>query len=379
MDASTAIGALTAAVASGLGLGAGAKLIPTVMHTPRGLQGTDSETARQGRTPFQRPERKRQTSIVGLYQDLLRHADGSYTRGYDVPLQATMLATDEIADSLIDGFADMLTVDMPAGTVLQFRYAVGPDPGRAIAEHLRARDYTHTHFPASRLHDLNIDFLRAVTNAHSFRQQRASLFVRVPAKHTDDRSLQGFNSFVASMVRDWGEYGFKRLGKNWSNSRNDGIVRRICAIEAQSARQAEKLFRLVELESPVPLVRLDCEQLWRAVYQSHVLGSLSVPRLPKSAGAHLSNFLCAESIEDRGWYVMHGIYPVTIVSLFSPGEDVIAADAMRVLTAHPGLSFRHTIVTEFISLDREKAKSRLDSHIKHVERSGTRADGRRYR
>ena len=52
-----------------------------------------------------------------------------------------MLAPDDVADTLIDGFADMLTVDMPAGTVLQFRYAVAPDPGRAIAEHLRARDY----------------------------------------------------------------------------------------------------------------------------------------------------------------------------------------------------------------------------------------------
>src|SRR5438046_9301299 len=49
---------------------------------------------------------------------------------------------------------------------------------------------------------------------------------------------------------------------------------------------------------------------------------------------------------------------------------------MRAVTANPGLSFRHTIITEYITIDREKAKARLDSHIKHVERSGTRADGR---
>jgi hypothetical protein len=91
--------------------------------------------------------RKRESSIIGLFQDLLRHTDGSYTRGYDLPLQATMLAPDDVADGIIDGFADMLTVELPAGTVLQYRYAVGPDPGRAIAEHLRARDYEHAHFP----------------------------------------------------------------------------------------------------------------------------------------------------------------------------------------------------------------------------------------
>jgi len=375
MDANTAIGVLAAAAVSGVGLGAGAKLIPTAIRAHRDLQTVPFVRA-EHMARFKHPERKRETSIVGLYEDLLRHADGSYTRGYELPLQATMLARDETADALVDGFADMLTVEMPAGTVLQFRYAVGPDPGRAIAEHLRARDYTRTHFPAARLHDLNIDFFKGITDAHSFRQERASLFVRVPAKHKDDCLSEGFNSFISSLVKDWSEYRFKRLRQNWSNSRSDGIVRRIRTIEAESVRKSEKLFRLLELQSPVPLRRLNREQLWRAMYQSHVLSSPSVPSLPKYDGLDLSNFLCAESIDDRGWYVMHGIYPATIVSLFAPGEDVIAADATRVLTAHPGLSFRHTIVTEFISLDREKAKARLDSHIKHVERSGTRADGR---
>ena len=133
MDANTAIGTIAATAISGVGLGAGAKLIPTVIRAHRDLQTVPS--IRPERTArFQRPERKRQTSIVGLYHDLLRHRDGSYTRGYDLPLQATMLTPDETADALVDGFADMLTVDLPAGTLLQFRYAVGPDPGRAIAE-----------------------------------------------------------------------------------------------------------------------------------------------------------------------------------------------------------------------------------------------------
>src|SRR6185369_1536677 len=181
MDANTAIGVLTAAAVSGVGLGAGAKLIPTAIRAHRDLE-TVPFVRVEHMARFKRPERKRQTSIIGLYQDLLRHTDGSYTRGYDLPLQATMLAPDEVADRLIDGFADLLTVDTPAGTVLQFRYAVAPDPGRAIAEHLRARDYKRTHFPASRLHDLNIDFFKAMTDAGSFRQQRASLFVCVPTR-----------------------------------------------------------------------------------------------------------------------------------------------------------------------------------------------------
>ena len=391
MDPSSIIGGLTAAAAYGLAIGTGLRLIPTarrasrdlrdfsrspdgILERERHLQRSAQSKARQlsGRT--------RESSIVGLYGDVLRHTDGSYTRGYDLPLQPTMLATDEVADAYIDGFADMLTVDLPAGTILQFRYAVGPDPGRAIAEHLRARSYKEAYFPAGRLHDLNIDFLKTMAEQRVFRQEHASLFVRVPMSHENDRSLSGFNTFFASMISDWREHrlsGLKqRAAEHWSKSRNDEVVRRIHEHEEETLRQAEKYFRLLEMQSPVSLHRLNREQLWRAVYQSHVTGSPAVPRLPQFDGLNLRDYLCAETIEDRGWYVMHGVCPATFVSVFAPGEQFIAADAMRALTAHPGLAFRHTIITEFISIDREKAKAKLDSHIKHVERSGTRADGR---
>jgi hypothetical protein len=387
MEPITILGGLAAAAASGLAFGAGARLIPVAWQASSDVRrwsnssdGTVETERQRQRKVIRLKGRKRDSSIIGLYGDLLRHTDGSYTRGYDFPLQATMLAPDEVADSIIDGLADMLTVDLPAGTVLQYRYAVGHDPGRAIAEHLRARDYGQTYFPAARLHDLNIDFFKAMADARAFRQERASLFVRVPARHEADHSAHGFNTFISSMAADWRASGFngvrRKAGPNWSNSRNDGIVRRIRENEEETIHATEKIFRLLEMQSPVSLRRLDRQQLWRAVHQSHVMASPSVPRLPQYDGLDLRNYLCAETIKDHGWYVMHGIYPATLVSLFAPGEDFIAADAMRALTAHPGLSFPHTIITEFISMNREKAKARLDSHIKHVERSGMRADGR---
>ena len=391
MEPITIVGGISAAAVSGLAIGAGARLVPVAWQASRDLRSwskspngaLENARLRQLREQHRARKptgRKRETSIIGLYQDLLRHTDGSYTRGYDLPLQATMLAPDEVADGMVDGFADMLTVELPAGTVLQYRYAVSPDPGRAIAEHLRARDYEHAHFPAARLHDLNIDFFTAMADARAFRQERASLFVRVPARHEDDHSSHGFNTFISSMAADWRISGFRGLrcktAPNWSSSRNDGIVRRIREHEDEARRSAEKVFRLLEMQSPISLRRLDRQQLWRAVHQSHAMAAPSVPRLPQYDGLDLRDYLCAETIEDRGWYVMHGIYPATLVSLFAPGEEFIAADAMRALTAHPGLSFAHTIITEFISIDREKAKAKLDSHIKHVERSGTRADGR---
>jgi hypothetical protein len=380
MDAFSIMTGLTVASVSGLAIGAGARLIPTAWQSARIDRHSQKEpTPKRKRLDHQKFRRRtRESSVVGIFGDLLRHVDGSYTRGYEVPLQATMLAPDEVFDDLIDSFANMLTVDLPAGAVLQFRYAVAPDPGRALAEHLRARDYKNSHFPASRLHDLNIDFFKAMADAGAFRHERASLFVQVPSSHSEDRSSYGFNAFVSSMVKDWHEHASIRdvAGANWSITRNDGVVRRIREHEEESLRKAEKIFRLLEMQSPVSLRRLNRDELWRAVYKSHVMSATSVPRLPRYDGLDLRHYLCAETIEDRGWYVMHGSSPATVVSLFSPGQDFIAADAMRALTAHPGLVFPHAIITEFVTIDREKAKARLDSRIKQVERSGTRADGR---
>jgi hypothetical protein len=137
---------------------------------------------------------------------------------------------------------------------LQFRYAVGPDPGRAIAEHLRARSYDCSHFPAARLHDLNLDFLKGMADARVFRYEHASLFVRVPVRHENDHSLHGFNTFVSLMVNDWRAHGFKNLrhraASHWSSSRNDGVVRRILECEDESLLKAEKCFRRMEMQSP---------------------------------------------------------------------------------------------------------------------------------
>src|ERR1051326_2331541 len=213
MDPTSIIGGLTAAAASGLAIGTSLRQIPTARRAYRDLRDFSRSPdgalerqrllQRQAQTKARRLSgRTRESSIVGLYGDVLRHTDGSYTRGYDLPLQPTMLAPDEVTDTYIDGFADMLTVDLPAGTILQFRYAVGPDPGRANAEHLRARSYQDAYFPAARIHDLNIDFLKAMVDTGVFRQEHASLFVRVPMSHENDRSLHGFNTFVAAMITD---------------------------------------------------------------------------------------------------------------------------------------------------------------------------------
>jgi hypothetical protein len=72
--------------------------------------------------------RKRDSSIVGIYRDALRHKDGALTVAYEVEMPATMFADDSLVDIRYDDLARTLAFEKPAGSVVQFRYGTIPDP-----------------------------------------------------------------------------------------------------------------------------------------------------------------------------------------------------------------------------------------------------------
>src|SRR5258708_12488784 len=77
--------------------------------------------------------RRRDSSIVGIYQDALRHKDGSLTAAYHVEMPATLFADDALVDARYDELARMLAFDKPAGTPVQFPYPPRPHPPSTIA------------------------------------------------------------------------------------------------------------------------------------------------------------------------------------------------------------------------------------------------------
>ncbi|MGI8997536.1 MAG: hypothetical protein ACR2GW_12800, partial [Pyrinomonadaceae bacterium] len=392
MEPVTIIGGILAAGASGLGIGAGLRLIPTALQANRDLRRWKATPEAQiqqriaaqakAQAKLAKPAgRKRDSVIVGIYEDALRLADGSYARVYDFPLQATMLADDYISDRRCDDLGALLTAEMPPGTIVQFRYAVGPDPGRAIAEHLNARDYSRTYLPACRLHDLKVDFSKAFADQSGFRHEKASVTVTVPVKQEGDDTGNGLSAFIPAVGAEIKRRGIRNISSavsaSWAENADDGVVRRIREQERQAFDKAEAKFRLFEMQSPLSLRRLSQDHLKEAVYRGHVLGARSTPKLPDIPGYDIRDHLCSESIEDRGWYVMHGSQPVAIVSMFTPGQPHVLADATRTLTAHRGLTFRHTLVAEFIYLDRRKAKKQIDKRLRQVKRTNNKADGRK--
>src|SRR6266508_3820645 len=121
MDLITIVGAGAAATGLGLGIGVGFRLLRIQAEAWRDLrrlkQGEEGLSDLDERTanPSRRDGRKRDSSIVGLYDNVLRHANGDISCAWEAKLEPTMLAHDHVIEARCDGQARMLAVDKPPG------------------------------------------------------------------------------------------------------------------------------------------------------------------------------------------------------------------------------------------------------------------------
>ncbi|HXK39797.1 MAG TPA: hypothetical protein VJ837_03115, partial [Candidatus Paceibacterota bacterium] len=324
--------------------------------------------------------RKRESSIVGIYESALRHADGSYTVAYRVELAPTVFGDDYAIESRADAIARLLAVRKPAGTVLQFRLSMGSDPGRAVLRHLATRNEGRTHAEAALFHSLGVRYYQEAALNGAFKQSVLTLWVRVPIRHKSDAQNRGLNNFLPSVGREIKKHGWTKLvgavAAGWESSSDDGLIRRIASDEREARDEAERVFRLIERESPLEMKRLSGDELWEAVYLGHRQNMIAAPILPEVPGLDLRDYLCGETISARGWYVMHGSHPAAIVSLFVPPQPVIHADALRFLLLDGEMNFRHTLVAEFVYPEQRKAVKAIDKRIRQVRRTRLRGDGR---
>src|SRR5882672_4085790 len=208
MEPLTIIGGVIAATGAGLGIGAGARLLPIALRARRDLKAwKKSEESRHSlriaaheeeRSRLWRPAgQKRESSIAGICDGALRHTDGAYTCAWEAQPAPTMLAHEHVIESRCDELARMLAVDKPPGTVIQFRFSSGPDPGNAIIAHLEAcGDPSLLHPEAARLHGMNIDFYAMRADAYVYRRQALTIWARVPVRLKGDGANSGLSAFI---------------------------------------------------------------------------------------------------------------------------------------------------------------------------------------
>ncbi len=391
MEPVTIIAGTAAALGLGIGLRAGARLIPIHNAATRDFKKWEGSAAatvydemaaveEERRYLGSPPGRKRESSIVGLSESALRHADGSYTAAYRVELAPTVFGDERVVEAQADAIARLLAVRKPNGTVLQFRLSVGSDPGRAVLQHLATIDDGRTHPEAALFHSLGVQFYQEAALGGAFKQSLLTLWVRVPVKHSNDAHGKGVNNFLPTLNREIKRHGLAKLAgaiaAAWDSSSDDGVVRRITGDEREAREDAERVFRLIERESPLNMKRLNRDELWEAAYLGHRQNKFAAPMLPERPGLDLRDYLCGETISAQGWYVMHGSHPAAVVSLFVPPQPVIYADALRALMLDGELNFRHTLIAEFVYPEQRKAVKAIDKRIRQVRRTRLRADGR---
>jgi hypothetical protein len=381
MDANAIIFSASCAAAAGFGLAMGSKLFPAFIEFKReatNLQSEDHDLidldADNRVMRAQVKGRPRKTSIIGIYRDALRHTDGAFTRAYHVELSPTVFSDDLVIENRCDAFARMLAARKPIGTVIQFRLTAGIDPGLSIAAHDAARELNGAHAGATLLHDDGIGRYQEMASLGCFRQTRLTAWVRVP-----NSNLRVEDPFLPAFKREIRRCGWSNLPaalvSGWRSASGERIARRLLSEEEAAYEEAEKTFRLFERECPVKLRPFTRDELWAAVYLGHRQNATSVPLLPDD-GTDLRDYLCGETIEAAGPYVMQGECPAAMISMFTPPQPVITADTLRLLSINGALNFRHTIISEFVCLDQRQGVKRLDRRISQVGRSAQSLTGK---
>src|SRR6202171_5945275 len=324
------------------------------------------------------PGRRADSSIVGIYNDALRHKDGSLTTAYHIETAATMFADDTLVDIRYDELARMLSFEKPPGTLVQFRYSTTPDPGQAITRVIGSRALAETHTLASLLQSSNLDYLQSAAKALPYRHSVLTMWVRVPPKKRGNSTRSALINFKHALFEEARKGGIvsalRKLPALYSRTADDSVIRRSLADEKRSYTAANRVWRQIENSSPLTLRRFTRQEIWEAVFFGHCQNANSAPILPQSPGRDLRDYLCGETIEGELNYRLHGEYPVAMVSMFTPPNEFVTADALRVLTGRRDFNNRHTIVTEYLFPEQHKETKRLDRRIKQVKRTFTRKD-----
>jgi len=321
---------------------------------------------------------RRDSSIVGVFNDALRHKDGSLTVAYHVEMPSTMFADDALVDAQYDDLARVLAFDKPAGTLLQFRYSTIPDAGFAIMNVINARPEHGSHALASLLQASNLEFLESSAKTVPYRRSILTLWVRVPPKHRANSTMSAVTNFSTALKSDLKTNGFARMVQRlpaiYARTYDDTVIRRTLHDEKLNYSYAQTLWRQIENSSPLRLRRMSRQEIWEAVYFGNCQNAGSSPHLAQRPGRDLRDYLCSEQIEGELNYLMHGQYPVAVVSMFTPPNEFVTADALRGLIGRRDFNTRHTIVTEYLFPEQRRETNRLDRRIKQVKRTFTKRD-----
>lgn len=396
LEPSTLAAIATGAVSAAVGITAGVRLVPSLARTRRIARAVEAESQGlftgdeivKGLKRAGKPSGNlRSSNIAGMAGGALRRKDGGYTRGYRLSPKASMLAHPHTLDNRYETIAKMLGARKPAGTLITFRYASDGDPGAPIQEHLATRPPIDDVHPGARLlQETGLEYMLGKAASGAFRRERESVWVSVPSSGGDN-SGDGTSAFLTTLLNELKRDGVRNflaaVAKAKAESAGERITRRMLREEGEAFREAEQIFKQVERDCPKELriERLTPQETFDALYLSHNQNADSAPPLSRGVLFNMQQYLCRESIEYGRSYMLHGRYPAALVALDvvpqrGPAhQKKIIPTVTRHLIGNPTLNFRHQIVTQFVCLDKQKAKDMIEGRMTKLEQVSTDVNG----
>src|SRR5437660_2639445 len=261
---------------------------------------------------------------------------------------------------------------------MQFRYSTIPDPGYAIINVISSRADQGTHTMASLLQASNLEYIESGAKRVPYRRSVLTIWVRVSPKKRTNSTLSALADLKHAVRNEIETNGFfaalRSIPATYSRTADDAVVRRTLEDEKHNYSHANQVWRQIENSSPLVLRRFTRQEIWEAIFYGNCQNAGSIPIIPDKPGRDLRDYLCSETIEGELNYLMHGEYPVAVVSMFTPPNEFVTADALRTLIGRRDFNSRHTIVTEYLFPEERKETKRLDRRIKQVKRTFTKRD-----
>ena len=152
-----------------------------------------------------------------------------------------------------------------------------------------------------------------------------TIWVRVPKKRTNS-TLSALADFKQALRNEVETNGFfaalRNIPVTYSRTADDAVVRRTLEDEKHNYSHANQVWRQTENSSPLVLRRFTRQEIWEAIFYGNCQNAGSNPIIPDKPGRDLRDYLCSETIEGELNYLMHGEYPVAIVSMFTPPNEL---------------------------------------------------------
>ncbi|HRH41446.1 MAG TPA: hypothetical protein PKY82_07340 [Pyrinomonadaceae bacterium] len=314
------------------------------------------------------------TDILGLEGNIIRYRDGSFGKAYRFAPANTLFDDERQTEQRIEELKLLLKFEKPQNTIIQFRFNTKPDDGRVLKNHLRSRNHNYSDQLASLLQTTNLAVFEEALSDQSIKTQTACVWIRVPTRHRDDKSiLARFLPTVFREIKSGGFWGFFLSPViSGKNAFAQSFLSRELKAEIYCREQALRVFQSFEANFPknLALTELPPQEVFDELFVSHRREHLEAPTLPKQQRIDIRRYLTSVSLDcEETKYVIHNGSLVSIISLKLLPNGFVTADTMRYLTATRNLLFPHEIIVDLTTTEKIKAKKDLQKRIDRIERS----------